>query len=281
MDKHIIRQYDSVKDTVDAAEKGCDKSGASHKASNEWSGNQTWTQAIATAREGWDAARPKVDAVLEPVREQLAELLTDHPERFHDFVGFEPDIDRYLAGEFECMIDEVVTPQLKMGKVFTLLINCAVSCAVGPDVILKRGAAISALVEAFQMLGCDLNIWVEGTFCKSPGGRGLKLSVITKVHDAGQNLDINNVMFPIGNPGWFRRVCFAIAEGEELSTRNILGIGSYYGYPANEAVCADMVDPSFIMQIGASHLDQDVTDPVGWVLSQLAAQGVYDPPEVQ
>lgn len=275
---HVVRMFDSTREAVGYSQKFGKQTFASHRSDmDEWAGG-SYDECVTLATQGWMDARPNVEAILEPVREHMSTLLSDVPDRFHDITGFEPNIERYIDGEFECMIDEMPIRILKEGKVFTLLINGCFDNMVKKETVFARGAAICALVESLQMLGCDLNIWVETTVRSV--GRKL-LSTLTKVHDAGENLDINNVMFPIGHPGWLRRIVFGIMEGETVGVRKNFNITEHggYGVPTSGTMCGEMVNPSFVMTLGASHRDQDITDPVGWVLKQLAAQGLYDAPD--
>lgn len=249
-----------------------------------WFGTDTFDEAIKLAAEGWSAERPKVDAILEPIREKLAEKLDYTFARGHDMVGCEPDIDRFLAGELECMWDDVPTEAPTKGRVFTLVINGTVNYTIKRETILARGAAIAALVEAFQMLNYDLSIYVENSVSagygrsKGAGGKYNKHTILVQVHRAGDPLDINKVMFPIGNPAWLRRICFALQEQEPQFIRDRFGFhqGGGYGMPVGP-LCDEMLDASFVMSMNAHPSDQDITDPVGWVLEQLELQGVYTP----
>lgn len=289
----IVRKYASPQEAADACERKANREyGASGRSdggrNDKWAGTPNLETALEKARTGWSDIRPEVDAILEPIREKLMEKLDYTQVRGLDLVGFEPDISLYLAGELECMIDYVPREVPTRGKVFTLLINGTVSWMIKPETILARGAAIAALVEAFQMLGYDLAIWVENSVDplgygwgqkRGEKGRYSSYTVLTHVHRAGDPLDINKVMFPIGNPSWLRRIVFGIQEGEPPIIRDTFGfLDGGYGRPTGP-LCDEMVDASFVMSMNAHHTDQDITDPVGWVLEQLAAQGVYRMPE--
>jgi len=285
----IVRQYDSVADTLAASQRLGRDGESSRRDDDGWAGG-SWDNAVRMASEGWSDARPQVDAVLEPVRHQLAELLSYQLQPVFDLVGGGGiDMDRYLLGEIECMYEDMPQEIMKEGKVFTLLINGVYDSGVRPETILARGAAIAALVEAMSMMGCELSIYVECSVSPLSYGRRGKLpegpntwSLLTKVHAAGDLLDINNVMFAMGHPSWLRRICFGIMEGEKAQIRSTYGFGTGgYGRPSSTTLCNDVLPmkPSFVMQMGGSQYGQDISDPVGWVLSQLELQGIYTPSE--
>lgn len=276
----ILRYYPTVKDAVDDAVKRSKTDGASHTSSDGWAG-ATWREAIDLGRNGWDAVRPKVDAILTPVRDKLATILDVADEPSFDIMGFEPDIDRYLANEVESMREYMPVLAPAKGKVFNLLIDGCFNSGVSADKVFRTGAAIAALVESMQILGFDMNIYVEtnvepGWSRKGDRGTWKNYCTLTRVHRAGENLDINNVMFPIGHPGWLRRIVFSIQEGESKPVRDHFGFhdGNGYGRPVT-AMCDDLVEASFIMSLAKDHrLLYD--NPVEWVLSQLEAQGVWE-----
>jgi hypothetical protein len=283
---HTVRQFDSVHAAV-AASEALHINGESSTRDDHsgWSG-ASWQDALSMAKTGWSDVRPKVDAILEPVRDALKDILSDHPDRMLDMVGFEPDVDRFVMGELECMWDEVFLPQNKAGKVFTLLVNGVYDSGVQPETVFARGAAISALVEAFTLLGYELEIFVECSVSapnykkKSYRDKRPEWSFLTKIHNAGEPMDINNVMFALGHPAWLRRICFGVMEGQGPKMRADFGFGcGGYGTPTGGTLCDSIVNPSFTMMIGGSNYGQDITDPVGWVLGQLEIQGVWERPQ--
>lgn len=283
--KHQVHKYDSVSEFVAACRKRALKGGASHTESKSFTETESFDAAARLAENGWSDVRPKVDAILEPLREKLAEVLDVTVERWHDIIGAEPDIDRFVAGEFECMWDEIHVPTPTNGKVFTLLLTNAVNCGVSTATILKRGAALAALVEAFQIMGCELEIWVETSVRDRAGGwygddgkPRQVYSTLVCVHRAGENLDVNNVMFPLGHPSWLRRLWFGFAEGADMTTRKHFGFGTGfggYGQAFDEATLDREVGASIVLAMGANQNWADGDDTVEWILNQLKIQGVW------
>jgi hypothetical protein len=275
----IVHEFGSLTEFAEYAEKAANESGSSHDAYDwKWSGARSFQEAVNWAKRGWSEERPSVLAVLDPVREQLMQIMDLHPELVYDMVGIEPDIDRFVSGELDCMLDEMYVPSPKAGKVLTVLVDGCVNSNVEADEILRRGCAIVALVEVLQTCGFELEIWSEisvGNWEKSG-----TVSMLTKLHRAGENIDLDQIMFGLAHPSMLRRLGFGAFEGEPNHIRQKFGFEPGGGYGrADGTVCSERVNASFVMSWGNASSAQAVDNPVAWVLGQLEAQGVYTPPE--
>ena len=270
-----LRRYESFTDWVNAAERLADKNSSSHDPEGGWAGG-TWDQTMKLARGGWHDARKRVDAVLEPVRERLAEILDLTFERQYDMFGSEPCIDRFIAGEMECMFEDFAVEAPTKGKAMTVVIDAVVTGNVPAEEIFKRGAAVIALVETMTLLGYELEIWTDMSVERGDE----RWTGLCRVHRAGDNIDMDQVVYAIGHPTNLRRLCFGIMEGEPVDVRRKFGFGSPYGSgygsPCGIHESAEMVDASFTISWGNRQAQQAVSDPVKWVLDQLAVQGVYN-----
>ncbi len=228
-------------------------------------------EAVDLTVNGWHAVRQRVDGHLEPIREKLGKVLDQHTERYYDISGYEPCVDRYLAGEVDCMIDDLPIETPHDGKVFTIIVDNSMSWSNDVEDILKRGAAIIALVESFILLGYQLEVWVEATV--KGDGQGY-LSSLTKICDAGERLDIDTMMMPLGNPDYQRRVVWGTWEGCKEGPE--FGFPGYCGMHMNGIHFQERVGASACLFLGDRLADKDmIKDPVGWVLGQLEDQGVY------
>lgn len=291
-DMRIVHIYENLSDYVDHVSKNRDKSdmgasgrdygGLGREGGMPWNGTSTFQEAVQLATHGWAEARPSVDAVLNPLREALAEKLSIVAERAHDITGHEPDIDRFLAGELECMYDDPFVEAPANGRVYRLLVSGAVNSGVSPETLKARGIAIVALVEAFQMVGSEVEIWMEDSYKPGWGDnpKGWKsFTTLVRIHAAGEVLDIDSIMFPLAHPAWFRRFSFAECESLPTDVRKAFGFhsGSGYGQAADLRV-NDLVDPTFTLTKGgegrqSAKMDDD---PLGFILETLKGQGAFD-----
>lgn len=275
--KYLVREFDSIDDMLEYVKVAPNPDGINSKDRSGFFDAKTFDQAYDRAFNGWDTIRDRVDATLEPLREQLRDYIQPVNTRMHDMIGYEPDIDRFVSGEIECMFDDMVTEAPHAGKVFTVLLDNSLSCAADKNAVIRTGAVVIALIEAFQMFGFELEIWVETTM-RGRGARGGHeyLSYLTRVARAGERPDINAIMFPLANPDWCRRFNFGIMEGEAPADRKHFGAypdGKRYGLHGNGAHHGERLGAS--IEVSLQRPDFKMSrDSVGWILDQLEAQGV-------
>lgn len=269
-------QFDSPNEMADWVR----DAGAPHRAkSNRFDAHynltDNWEAAYVKLREGWHEIRPKVDGQLEPLREQLGSMLGVHSERVLDMTGVEPDIERFLAGELECMIDDVMVEMPRDGKVFRLLVDCSMTFNNSAESIAKRGAALCALVEAFIMLGFQLEVWTEYTCHGDRRHVDGLATCLTRITQAGDPLDIDALMFCVGHPDFGRRMMWGWGEAYDL-TRSQFGFNvyGYYGFQRQGCHYAGRVGASATVTLDGNRAME--ADPLEWVLQQLEAQGIYE-----
>lgn len=280
--KRIIRRFDSASEFIRFADEKRDRHNGSATAADEhFTGTRDFAHAMELATHGWSEVRPQVDAMLKPLREKLADKLANVVVRQHDLIGFEPDIDRFLAGEIECMWDEFTEEVPKEGNVYTVLVSGSVNAGVSAETVLRRGTVLVAMVEAFTLCGAELEVWIENSVTSY--NRAINddsmWSSLVRVHKAGDPLDIDAVMFPLAHPSWQRRFSFAVRESEARDVRSLFGFERYGGYGTTaDLLCVDAVDGlSFTLTRGGTMGEQMDKDPLAFVLGQLEAQGIYEP----
>jgi len=274
---YFLWEYDSIKELADAAQATpAQYRFSSERADDErtdWVTTKDVDDAHHLAVDGWHGIRAEVDAHLTPLRERLGEVLSVERVRTYDMIGSEPDIDRYLDGEMECMWNDIYVEEPHNGKVFTMMVDSTITWRNSAADVLKRGAVLCALVEAFTMLGYQLELYGEWTMKGSNHDK--YATILTRLNNAGEPLDIDSVMFAIGNPDWYRRIAFAFGEGHEELRKNFgFCDKGYYGLLMNGCHMYDRVGASSIVSIDNNQ--PMVDDPVRWILDQLEEQGVID-----
>ena len=266
-------QYDSLREVADDAMSCEVKCKSARDRDRHYNLTETFDDAYQLAIHGWHDIRSSVDAHLEPLREQLGSVLGVDTVRVLDMVGVEPDIDRYLDGELECMWDDMMVEPPKTGKVFTLLVDASMTWDNDAQDIAKRGATLCALTEAFILLGFQLEVWVEVT---QRGYNGPDLSTrLVRVQTAGDPIDVDAMMFAIGHPDFFRRILWAQGEKYPIM-RDRFGYNEhgYYGLNLEGAHMANRVGASLIVSLDGNR--ELTRDPLKWILDQLEIQGIYE-----
>ena len=275
---HLI-QFESLAEIAKYAHDNPTPGLSDRRGNSHYNVTESLQDAYELALHGWHDVRPQVDATLEPLREQLGKALATVTERAFDMTGFEPDIDRYIAGELECMIEDIFVPAPKDGKVFTLLVDASMTFDNEAKDILKRGAVLCALVDAYCLLGLQLEVWVESTVTGSECNHTKYGTILTKVNTAGDPIDVDALMFALGHGDYNRRLQWSVGE-QDAFFRNKCGFleGGYYGLNRNGAHMAEYVGASAAVTLDGN---RDMTrDPLKWVLTQLVDQGVVDSEDV-
>jgi hypothetical protein len=274
---YVTYEFDSLNEYIAASEANASQDGASHRGPGDYGRgffvHKTHAQACEVAREGWAAVRPDVDVTLTMLREKLADIIQPTNVRVHDITGFEPDIDRYVSGELECMWDDMVIESPHNGKVLTLILDTALSAYMDKDVMCARGAAVIALVEAFDMCGFQLEIWCEHTCGSSRTSTTDLFSELVCIARAGEPLDINAVMFPLGNTDYRRRIGFGFDEGTQEAHKFGFSGSNGYGIPRKGVHHAERLGASMVLSLEGSGRTIDV-DPIRWIVGQLEDQGI-------
>lgn len=269
-------EYDSLYALVAAAEANTPQS--KHRSSRRdetgyrkgWAGCATFGEAATLARKGWSVGRDESERIGEAVRAQVTDALPPANVAYHDVSGACVDVGAFLTGVPECMIDfrtdEVRAP------VVTILINGTVSAAVSADRIVKRGIAITALVEALAILQRSCVIFSEVTVTS---GRDV-VSILTNLKGASDALDIDAVMFGIAHPAMLRRLYFGAYENTcPAAMQNRIGFG--YGCPGR-LTRTDEVGATVVIDPIASSVEVDKmeNDPAQWVIDTLHKIGALN-----
>lgn len=199
---------------------------------NGWHGTRTMAEAIDQAKYGWPQGTKRFrEAVGQIVIEQLiGERRNFFP--YHAAAGDEPDIDRYLAGEPENMLNYELTEE-PGGKLATFVINNSVSCQVSPERITNRGAAIAAAHSALTAEGYSIGVeMASATQLRDKSGY---LEYHIPIVHPGGYVSEDTLAWSIISPAMLRRMIFALDEDNPPEFRAKLGAysGGGYGTPSN------------------------------------------------
>jgi hypothetical protein len=182
-----------------------------------WSGG-TWEWAINAMTNGWADGAKQVDAVLATMPE--AEALADAWNL--EAAGRFPCVPALLSGDPECMWQAVESEATKPR--ICLVVSACYHCGIGPEEVLRFGAAVAATLRALEARGHGVAIYSVDS---RDGRENVSQAVI--VRDFGQPLDTSVVAFAF-HPAFLRRVLFANSElTPEWADAGLANSG--YGYP--------------------------------------------------
>jgi hypothetical protein len=229
-DKDIIRRFNSLEALVNRAE--MDAPGtlgrSSRRTGRSFYGTPTFEDAVAMSRAGFSEVRPEVDTYVDDVMTKLIDVEIDSPVYLHDVNGPGFDIDRFVEGDPECFYDTVEI-QDDGDKVVVILIDCMYSGGTSDAAIIMRGAAVTALVEVLSRVGYQCEIWTEATVF----GNDFRHTLLARVKEAGQELDVDRLMYPMAHPSFFRRIVFGAQEVETDGVRRQTDCYEAGGYGGN------------------------------------------------
>jgi len=230
-------------------------------------GTATYEEASALARDGWAGVRKQVDGVLDLVRERVSSRLAPTYDYRRAEEGSSVNMSAYMNGEPECMIYQHPTPTRKGSKVVKVLYNTGALWHATGDGMTRRGIAMIAMIDTLETLGARVELWVE---CS--GGNQSNSSecgtILTRIKEAHEVVDVNRIMFVLANPAWHRRISWNTRARFMIAGRrcgsNVL---------SRPLMSRDVVDADIVVAESHDNNDHRGRDPVAWILSTLKDLG--------
>lgn len=226
---------------------------------SEWNGNVTFDDAVNLAKFGWKEGAKS----LAKFQHSLAPNCGEKETYNWDTTGLYFDIGAVVSGVPECWLDTVLEPSQ----------HCVSICAsigfnrgIEADAIMRRGAAICALIDALENSGVRIALSVyHGTHCNRHASCSMFIDL--KHHD--QPLDLDRVAFCLAHPAMQRRLTFAWKECQDANFRWRLGINTEdsYGYSIDRPECL----PAEALFLSAGSCDFDSDDKArAWLAKTIA-----------
>lgn len=165
-----------------------------------WTGTDSLPHAIRLAhdwQEGVEQAERIRDMIEadQPLRERLA----------NSIVGGNVNVGRLLAGNPVHMKRRAKRPG---PKIVTLYCNVGALADVKPRAMIARAAACAAIVDILE--NNDYACEIIAVWDSSDGKH--RAQCCTNVKQAGETLNLNDVVFSLGHPSFLRRLVFAVTS---------------------------------------------------------------------
>lgn len=171
---------------------------------------KTMDEVHALADKGMERAGITALAIAQDaVRSRAADIQDQQVQSYYDMHGADVDVDRYLTGEPECMIDYQYAPETQPQQIVTLAINVMPPVRVSGDAVTKHGQALVALAEAIDYSGLQCEIWADISSQESRAtGDGKKRGHTSRykvlIKRAGDGIDPGRLMFVLTHPAFSR-----------------------------------------------------------------------------
>ena len=266
-DKNIwLDEFESLNEALQYAKANTDRRSSDSERDVKWAGSASLDDAVQLGIDGWHEIRPQVDAMFSKMEEQINMALGDVFETRFDYGGDSVDIDRFMMGDPECMIDYVTTPAGRMGRVVRVLVNGSASANVTHERIMQRGVLATALVDVLAKLGVGVEVWLES----ATDDRGKsKHSQLIKLHSSEERLDIDNLMFAMAHPSMLRRIGFSILERTGwTNAKQIAQVGAGYGQP-HDCLMKDYIKADIVIDKLQNATGDPVADGVAYIMSTV------------
>jgi hypothetical protein len=261
-----LDQFDSLNEALVYAQKNTDRRSSDQERDSKWAGTADLDSAVKLGVDGWHDIRPDVDAMFSKMEEQINMALGDVFETRFDYGGDSVDIDRFMMGDPECMIDYVTTPAGRMGRVVRVLVNGSASASVSPELIMQRGVLATALVDVLAKLGVGVEVWLESA--TNDNGKS-KHSQLIKLHSSEERLDIDNLMYAMAHPSMLRRIGFSILERTGwANAKRIAQVGAGYGQP-HDCLMKDYIKADIVIDKLQNATGDPVADGVAYIMSTV------------
>lgn len=212
-------------------------------SNSEWAGG-SFTDCLRMAKvDGYQAAAAQAEAVAEGLSDLVRERVRTLSRKPALAVnGRKLDTSRYLAGKPRCTWRQQPTAISKAGRAVRIAVPTTYACSVTTHQVMRRGAAVLALVNILQRLGHPLDVWaIDARHGYSRRGSGQYRHVdAIHVQPADEPADDGRIMFALCHPGMLRRLSFTANEHETAQVQTALGVGSGYGQGSYEARETDL-----------------------------------------
>jgi len=153
------------------------------------------------------------------------------PEQVWDVTGEQLDVGRFLDGEPECFMDEVVpdrSEQIDGNGIVRITINLWASAGISPDELRTRGVFVAALADVLESIGYRAQIdgYVASATHHDVKGKMLKrpLVIAFPIKRPDEALEIDRLSFVLAHAASLRQIGFHVMD--VVGSR-----AKYYGSP--------------------------------------------------
>lgn len=229
---------------------------------NWWSGTPNFDAAVNVARNGWMDAEKKTAKLTAALFDKVSSLVKREYYSY-DVTGLDFDMGLLMDGRPECWVKEETKTEDTQGRILRVVFNGFYSAGVDADVLIARGAAVSALIELLEFSGTRVEVVHHTPF------RDI-IQFRTVIKTADQPLDIGRLAFAVGHRSMFRRIMFSCLEQNPAERT---ADGGRYGMPHQ----LDAEHQGDIYIDCAGYGDPQWENPEiaqQWIVAQLKKQGV-------
>lgn len=189
---------------------------------SDFSGVHSFEEAMTLAKYGWKDSQIITKAKIDlPFQESKMQ------PHYYDVAGSIVDIERFISGDPECMIEFVPTDTIR--KVLKVYIHIGYNCNIKKEVAQYRGAAIMHMIDALEHHGYSLDVFAHSLTERTHMNPYQYLNIVVGLKGAGYQVNRDILAFALCHSAFFRRLNFSIRENEDRLFHGFLKQHAY-GY---------------------------------------------------
>lgn len=277
---NVFRSWDEWLDKVEnteSAEGSCNHA-VSNRPNVSWDYEAGWEGSVKLARDGFIEPLERVEKLATHVESKIdLTLFQTEFQATYDVAGSEVDVDVYLAGTPECMIESTPLRVSKHGRAVRLLVPITCSACVSAEEFERRGAAVVALADLLARAQHPLEVWVAIPINTSTRGYGAGKGGfpdwcdLIRVQSADEPLDVGRLLFAVAHPAAFRRHGFRSMEQSPGFQGKYGKFGSGYGNVAecNAEDLPDQAENTFTLPVLDYRSDWSEAGATKWITGIL------------
>lgn len=231
-----------------------------NKAKERWDLSLGYDGAIAAYSGGWAEGASKAYELAETIRMRPTAPRTALSRSVSG--GF-PNVGAYLAGNPVNMWN--VSKREATGHPFVhFYMHISFNGGIRAGTAFDRGCALVALADALESAGCRVK--VTGVECSDIKGN-YRYCAYHELKDYEDRLDVDNLIFTVAHPAYFRRICFALRErspDDRIRDRTTSGYGTFC-----EMTAEDIEDDGVAINIALPGLDSNGGSPERFLLDMV------------
>lgn len=230
--------FDSIKDFVKYIEENktreCfERSKLSSKKENfdNWSGTETYEQAIEFLQNGWDEGAKILNSNISKKIKDISKAEEKVFQNIKDVCGYQPIVPLYLNSVPNCMIRK--QQKVLKNKIVNVTRTLSYSGGIRTSEVMSESVKAAMIIKNLEKSGYRVNLHLIL-------GSG-KFAVKIKLKSANERLNVSKLAFPLINVAMFRRLYFRFVEVCEKTTGDfVFGYGRVPAIREFDEICKEM-----------------------------------------
>ena len=228
---HVCNEFDSWHEYVSfvksAPSHGRRASEDTSTSTKNFTGSKSFNHAIDMATNGWAEGNDLITSMTKEIEKVMShQASVDVYESAP--VGEYYDIGDVIVGVPDCAryaVEQV--SNTKSGKIVEVGVNISASCGISTQIIVRRGAAVVALVDCLESLGyrCNVSLMIGSSMS------GKQQNDRVSIKSSDNHVDRGVLAFALIHPSSLRRLGFRMTEWNDREQGWMMSSSSY-GCPA-------------------------------------------------